>query len=170
MKNTFTNPQVLPENLPRYQELDFRKISRKYRTLELLNWTISLVVFAALWSAALAFDVGYEILLGTAIVLLLYFGFRFWLIWKNQKCYGFALRERDVAFTRGYLVNRITVIPFERIQHVSTSQGVLEKMLGISTLHIYTAGGSGSDINIPGLEPELAHTVRDALMLKVDKT
>ena len=170
LDNTFTNPQVPLDSLPRYQELDFTQISSKYRTHELLRWGISLLILVALWVVALIMDTDFEILMGSALIAFLYLGFRFFLIWKKQERYGFALRERDIAFICGYLVNRVTVIPFERIQHVSTSQGVLEKLLKISTLHLFTAGGSGSDINIPGLEPELAKKIKEALVLKVDQT
>ncbi len=171
MENIFANPPLYIDKLPQYQDLNFEKISIKYRTYGFLRWGISLLIFTAFFlSAALFLDFDRWILSAVGGFLILYLAIRFFIIWKEQGKYGFALRERDIAFSRGYLVNKVTVIPFERIQHVSTSQSILENSLHIATLHIFTAGGSGSDISIPGLAPDLAHKIKDTLVLKVDTT
>ena len=78
-----------------------------------------------------------------------------------QKNMGYALREHDIAFKRGFLFEKITIIPFNRIQHISTSESMLDKFFKISNLNIFTAGGSGSDIDIPGLSPELAAKLKN---------
>ncbi len=103
-----------------------------------------------------------------AVAGILFFGFQYFLIFKNQEVYGYALRERDIVFRRGFLFEKTTIIPFSRIQHVSISQGILDKSLKIATLQIYTAGGSGSDINIPGLEPQRATAVKEAIVKEGD--
>ena len=61
------------------------------------------------------------------------------------------------------LFEKITIIPFNRIQHISTSVGILDKFFKIANLNIFTAGGSGSDINIPGLTPEIAARLKDKI-------
>lgn len=127
-------------------------------------WLVVLAIGLSVWFLYNPQDV----VLYIAAAVLLFFGFQCFLIFKKQACYGYALRERDIAFKRGYIFRKTTVIPFNRIQHVSTAQGVLDKLLHIVTLQIFTAGGSGSDINIPGLQPERAAAIKEALVQKVD--
>ena len=68
---------------------------------------------------------------------------------------GYLIREKDVSLQRGLITYKVTSVPLNRIQHVEISQGVLAKMLQLSSVKIYTAGGTSSDLTIPGLtEPE----------------
>ncbi|MFW5948277.1 MAG: PH domain-containing protein, partial [Halolamina sp.] len=39
----------------------------------------------------------------------------------------------------------------------------LERLLGLSTLVVYTAGSRGADVTIPGLTPEHASTLQQRL-------
>ena len=82
---------------------------------------------------------------------------------------GYALREKDIVYKRGFIFNKTTIVPFNRVQHVSISRGVWDKILGISNLNIFTAGGSGSDITIPGLDPKMALQLKEALAVKISK-
>jgi len=99
--------------------------------------------------------------------LLLFFIIRIADIILRQKYYGYAFREKDLAYRRGYLINQVTVIPFNRIQHSSIRRSLLDKAFGIASLKVYTAGGSGSDIEIPGLELNIAENLNEALSKKV---
>jgi membrane protein YdbS with pleckstrin-like domain len=102
-------------------------------------------------------------------LIILFFVFRFWNNYKIQKSLGFAIRERDMIYKRGYIFNKTTVIPFNRVQHASISRDIWDKLLGISSLKIFTAGGSGSDIGIPGLQPELALKLKEAIAVKISQ-
>ncbi len=44
---------------------------------------------------------------------------------------------------------------------------MMDKMFKISSLKIFTAGGSGGDIIIPGLAPDLAQRLKEALAAKL---
>lgn len=167
MENTFKNDQITLENLPHYESLVFEPISVNQRTKAIMSMSISLVVVLIGLGVWFFYD-SRDLILYITIAVLLFFGFQYFLIFKKQKCYGYALRERDIVFKRGYIFRKTTIIPFNRIQHVSTAQGVLDKILHIATLQIFTAGGSGSDINIPGLEPQLAAVIKEAIVQKVD--
>ncbi len=167
MENTFKNDQIVLENLPSYESLVFEPVSIKQRVKALISLSISLVAVLTGLGIWFFYD-SRDLVLYIAVAVLLFFSFQYFLVVKRQQCYGYALRERDIAFKRGYLFRKTTIIPFNRIQHVSTAQGVLDKLLKISTLQIFTAGGSGSDINIPGLEPQLAAVIKEAIVQKVD--
>ncbi|MFD2826202.1 PH domain-containing protein [Leeuwenhoekiella polynyae] len=161
MEYTFTNAPVDLETLPDYQQLTYTSVSKKrlYKV-----WAV-LAIFFVLIAVGLYFlreatDVPMLIpglTTGALVVFTLLFLYQFML----QKKIGYALREHDIAYKRGFLFEKITVIPFNRIQHISTSAGALDKIFKIANLNIFTAGGAGSDINIPGLPPELAARLKD---------
>ncbi|RKS50649.1 hypothetical protein BC962_2421 [Gillisia mitskevichiae] len=163
----FTNQEIDINSLPQFETVDFQAISKN--NLIKANLLNTLFLCAAILGCGILFyfRIGQAqlILLITAVIL--YFGFQFWNISKLQKNYGFALREKDILYRRGNLVTKTTVVPFNRIQHVSISRDLLDKMLKIATLKIFTAGGSGSDIIITGLAPELAVRLKEALATKL---
>ncbi len=79
---------------------------------------------------------------------------------------GYALRDQDITYAEGWLFHSVITIPFNRIQHSEVSEGPLERRFKLSTLKIYTAGGSSSDLSIPGLEKEEAQLLRDYISKK----
>lgn len=162
----FTNPEIDIASLPDYEEVNFQAISRKYLVKSLIQTSSFMAVILIGWGALFYIQWTPYIFL-ILIAIFLWFGFSFWNIFKLQQTYGFALREKDILYRRGFLTNKTTVVPFNRIQHVSTTRGILDKYLGITTLNIFTAGGSGSDIKIPGLTPDLALQMKESLSTKL---
>lgn len=88
-------------------------------------------------------------------IALTYIGFR-----KKQ----YALRERDIIYRHGVIWRSNTVIPFNRVQHAEVSQGPLDRLFNLSRLRIYTAGGSSSDLSIPGLLPYDAERIKHFIL------
>lgn len=163
----FTNNSIDMDTLPKYEEVSFQSISKAYLIKASLLNLVFLCLAVIGWVALFYFEL-HQLQLNLLLVgVVLYFSFKFWNIIQLQKNYGFALREKDILYRRGYLVNKTTVVPFNRIQHVSITRDVLDKMFKISSLKIYTAGGSGGDIIIPGLAPNLAQRLKEALAAKL---
>ena len=77
---------------------------------------------------------------------------------KNKK---YRLFDKNLTFRSGVLVHTEVVVPFSRIQHVEIDEGPLERFFGLATLSIYTAGDSGKDLKINGLEVEKAQEIKD---------
>ena len=167
LMENFTNKTIDISSLPQFEEVDFQPISRKYLIKSNLQTGVLLCFVLIGWVILFYFNINLNQLILLLAGIVLFFGFQFWNISRLQKNYGFALREKDILYRRGYLVNKTTVVPFKRIQHASISRDVWDKMLGISTLKIFTAGGSGSDISIPGLAPDLALRMKEALAEKL---
>ena len=151
--------------LPQAETIDFTALSPKQLVKKNISTTVNLLFFFALVYAGRFFlPEAYLDYFSWVLGILILMGF--WSYIRNfqwQKRSGYALRERDIVYKRGFLSEKTTVVPFNRVQHVSTSRGVLDKMLGLSTLLVFTAGGSGSDISIPGLTPELAASLKEAI-------
>ena len=54
----------------------------------------------------------------------------------------------------------VTAVPFNRIQHVETSNTPLDRKFGLATLQLFTAGGSSGDLKIDGLGDDIASQLR----------
>ncbi len=163
----FTNNSIDIASLPKFEEVSFQSISKAYLIKAGLQNLVFLCLAVIGWIFLFYLKINQLQLNILLIGVVLYFSFRFWNIVQLQKNHGFALREKDILYRRGHLVNKTTVVPFNRIQHASISRDVLDKILKISSLKIFTAGGSGSDILIPGLAPDLALRLKEALAAKL---
>lgn len=164
---SFTNSAIDIDSLPKFESIHFEMISKKYLTKNFVTLSIWLVVFGIGWEIFAYNQPKFILNLGLGLALLVFFIFGYINAFLAQKKYGYALREKDILYRRGYLVNKVTVIPFNRIQHVTTSQGLVEKFFKIARLKLFTAGGQGSDISIPGLSPQLADDLKEAVAKKL---
>lgn len=72
----------------------------------------------------------------------------------------FKIAEKNISYQEGILYQKETVVPFARIQHIEIDEGPLERFLNIATLSIYTAGDSGRDLKISGLELMKAQEIK----------
>ncbi|MBZ9631542.1 PH domain-containing protein [Salegentibacter sp. LM13S] len=163
----FSNEQIDLASLPKYESVAFSSVSPNYLIKMNIQTGIFMLVLLIGLGVFWFFQLNH---LQSGIifaVLLIAFVFRFWNNYKLLQILGYAIRERDVIYKRGYIFSKATVIPYNRVQHASISRGVWDKVLGISSLNIFTAGGSGSDITIPGLEPEMAVRLKEAIAVKI---
>ncbi len=101
------------------------------------------------WVGGVVFVVG--VVLGIVFAVLRY---RIWM---------YQVRDDSLYLRRGVLTRVNTVAPYVRIQHVDTRQGPLERVFGLSTTVVYTAGSRGADVSIPGLTPERADDLQARL-------
>lgn len=164
----FSNLQVDVSSLPRYEEVELHRLAPKYVLKLHISTSISFLFFMiALW---LAFSFIEELRDYWVLIMLpifLIFGWSYFSNFQLMKRNGYALREKDIIFKRGYLFLKSTVVPFNRIQHVSVERNVMDKALNLATLKIFTAGGSGSDVNIPGLLPQTAFSLKEELSNRI---
>lgn len=92
-------------------------------------------------------------LLGSVHALLLY------------RSWEYRLRDDSVYLHRGVITQVQTVVPYVRVQHIDTSRGPIERLVGLSTMVIYTAGSRGADVTVPGLVPKEAADLQTRLKL-----
>ncbi|KGO86877.1 hypothetical protein Q765_09660 [Flavobacterium rivuli WB 3.3-2 = DSM 21788] len=86
----------------------------------------------------------------------------------NFKTRGFAFREHDVIYRSGAISVSTTIIPYNRVQHVAIHEGPVARWLGLATIEVFTAGGVGGDIKIPGLEKIHAAAIKQLVVGKID--
>jgi membrane protein YdbS with pleckstrin-like domain len=94
-------------------------------------------------------------------VLLVLFGVvRALLLYRS---WTYVVRADSLFLGRGVFTRVRTVVPYVRVQHIDTKRSPLERLLGLSTLVVYTAGSRGADVTIPGLTPDRAATLQQRL-------
>lgn len=76
---------------------------------------------------------------------------------------GYRVTERFMQVVRGWMFRTDTMVPFVRVQHIDITRGPVEKMFGIATLVVHTAGTHNSIVTVPGLSPETAARIRDTI-------
>ena len=78
------------------------------------------------------------------------------------RSYTFYITNERVILEGGILLRKIKSVPYHKITDVSISQNIIERMLGISTLNVHTAGTGMQipEIRFVGLgEPEAPHSI-----------
>lgn len=76
---------------------------------------------------------------------------------------GYAIDGRLLRTVRGWLFHTDTVVPFVRVQHIDVTRGPVDKMFGTASLVVHTAGTHNSVVVLPGLSPERAAEIREAI-------
>ena len=96
-----------------------------------------------------------------------------WSWWRSARRFSFFLRRRfrawryqerneDLIVARGVMVQRLSVVPYGRMQFVEVTAGPVERLFKLSTVKLHTAAAA-SDARIPGLEQAEAARLRDRL-------
>ena len=155
----FTNNQINVGDLPKVEELQLESIHPKYLIILVINICSFIGIAMGGISLARYFSEDDSIirvsgvsllligLLGILVLTVYYLGF------KNRK---YAIREKDMTYTHGFIVKKQITLPYNRIQHLEIRRPFLARKLGLSTLKIYSAGESGGDLAIKGLPKDVA--------------
>src|ERR1700686_930118 len=85
-----------------------------------------------------------------------------WFVRNRFRAWGYLERDEDLEVRRGVLVQRLSVVPYGRMQFVEITSGPVERLFGLATVKLHTAAAA-SDARIPGLDPEEAARLRDRL-------
>lgn len=147
---------------PEALTVPLRSLHPRVRILWILRAVISAAVVGGGVAALDRFvlDVGPMLPVGVA-GLLLVAGIAHALL--HYRIWQYEVREDALYLERGVVTRVRTVVPFVRIQHVDTSRGPVERLVGLSTSVVYTAGSRGADVSIPGLEAERAEDLQGRL-------
>ncbi|MEM5566145.1 PH domain-containing protein [Psychroserpens sp. AS72] len=167
----FINQQIEIDTLPKISSVELKPISKHYFKIIILNKLFVYAVFTGILVVGKfiiekeKFQDNFIYILGIFIIAcLLNFGIAY-LAFNKRK---YAIRDKDVIYSKGLIVNSITTVPISRIQHIEESRSWLARKLNLATLKIFTAGESGSDLKIDGLPHEEAKQINDFLSTRVD--
>lgn len=164
------NPETTPDRFPPLHDRPFQPVDPAYRQqlrLSLVPWCLltipawflvanNLPELPTLWHGVIA-------TMPLWVVGLLA------LLWapRRYRHTGYQVRAMDLHLRTGALWRQTTSVTINRIQHLELTRGPLERLLGLARLSIYTAGGSGQDLAIPGLNAETAEQLRQYLLVQI---
>lgn len=164
----FENAEISIAELPRVADVEWQRLHPRYarqlavpRVVTLATILIALIV--------LLLVPGVVLLPGIVlwpVYLAIGGAFLAW-PWIAVPRIGYAVRDRDVVYKAGIIIRSITAVPFNRIQHVETSNTPLDRRFGTASLQLFTAGGSGGDLRISGLPAETAERLRAFILGKI---
>ncbi|AZG72435.1 PH domain-containing protein [Shewanella livingstonensis] len=80
----------------------------------------------------------------------------------NKIAYG--LFKHEIVLREGLFWVSTTALPYTRLQHVNLSQGPLERKYNLVTLKCFSAGSGLAEIDLPGLNADLAEHLRQHLL------
>nr|WP_321243330.1 PH domain-containing protein [uncultured Psychroserpens sp.] len=167
----FINQQIETDTLPKISSVELKPISKNYFKIIILNKAFVYAVFLSILIAGKfaikkeAFQDNFVYIVTIVVVGLILNFVLARLAFKKRK---YAIRDKDVIYSKGLIVNSITTVPISRIQHIEESRSWLARKLNLATLKIFTAGESGSDLKIDGLPLEEAKQINDFLSTRVN--
>ena len=85
-----------------------------------------------------------------------------WFLRRRFRAWRYQERNEDLIVARGVMVQRLSVVPYGRMQFVEVTAGPVERLFQLSTVKLHTAAAA-SDARIPGLERAEAARLRDRL-------
>lgn len=168
----FTNTVLLPESLPEVLQEDFNRLNSSYLKIIYIRIAIITLLLGGGLIAFLTFsdeEIPYLILAAIIAVpaVLIVYSVIISILGFSKK--GYLLREKDISYKTGLIFYTQISITFNRIQHVEVSQGILAKLFGLSAIKIFTAGGSASDLSIPGLLTADAQKLKTFISEKISR-
>jgi hypothetical protein len=103
----------------------------------------------------------FGLLLGAALLLFLYLAVL--APPRRYRAWGYGIDPEELQVRRGVWTRVHTVVPLDNVQHIDVSQGPLERVFGICSLVLHTAGTLHSQIVLPGLARGTAERMRDEI-------
>lgn len=168
----FSNSVLLPDSLPEVLPEDFNPLNSSYLKIIYIRIAIFAMMLAGGLIAFLLFsDEEIPALILAAIIAALAIVIVYSTVISKLGFpkRGYLLREKDISYKRGLIFYKQISVTFNRIQHVEVSQGILAKLFGLSSVKIFTAGGSASDLSIPGLLTADAQKLKAFISEKISR-
>jgi membrane protein YdbS with pleckstrin-like domain len=168
LEEPFTNEDIDIALLPKFEEVKLTPLHPSYIKVIWFNIVWVFVVIAiALAVAIYNFEElqPYLLPICAGYLCILIFTVAVYLI--SFRTQGFKFREKDIIYRSGAISVSTIIIPYNRVQHVAIHEGPLSRWLDLATVQVFTAGGTGGDINIPGIEKIHASAIKQLVIGKI---
>jgi uncharacterized protein len=166
----FLNEQLHLENLPRVENVSLTPIEPSYLKVLRWEWIIMSAILGILVAILLYFvkplhqPLWIGLFAGGWVLIV---AASYWLQEKSFTTKAYAIREKDVIYRKGWIIQSTHTCPFNRIQHSAVTIGPLEKRFGLASLVLYTAGSNEADLRIRGLQEATAWTLKEWINKKI---
>ena len=172
MGTTFENNKILAQDLPNYETVAATVLDKKHYWVVLISTFIvfsfiSVVIILCFYSFSFLKSIPYK--QAAAIAYFSFWGLYVVYSWIGFKRKSYCYRTHDVIYNYGVFHKTTVLIPFNRIQHIALHQGLFSRKFGLASLQFYTAGGSTTDISIPGIPLEIAKSFKEMISDKIEK-
>ncbi len=149
--------------------MEFRSLDRRVVSLWRLSNAVGfglllLGLLLAIVVAGLVRPVWLWALPGWGMLALFCGWFSYWYPERAYRAWGYRIDAKVLETRRGIVFRVTRLLPLTRLQHVDLHRGPFERMFGLASLVLHTAGTHAASIEIPGLEAEEAVRLRDHLV------
>ena len=166
----FQNLQVQWEQMPKASTVDLKPIEKAYLKVLYISWAILFIILlaAAVTLVLLIDDINQQLWLPLSIGVTLLTAIATFISGTGSfKRKGYAIREKDILFRTGWIIQKLHIVPFNRVQHCVVQSGPIGRKFGLASLSIYTAASSITDISIRGLKTEDAETLKAFILEQI---
>lgn len=145
---------------------------------------IILFVFLGFWIIPLWGELNFPlffsgIIIGLIVALIVFILIAEIFVHWAYKNWKYEFTEDSLKIEKGIIIKRYKSIPYQRIQNVDITRGIIARICGFSTIDIQTAGysmhaGAGrngmfSEGHIPAVSIQHAEEIRDFLIEKISR-
>ena len=167
---SFSNLPITDTSLPQVQSVPFKSIHSDYLKVLRITWLITFGILLAGLVVLFVFVVKLQTTLFLSLGISLYLIITTVTIVSGTRSFKrkkYAVRERDILYSTGWLFQHIHMVPFNRMQHCVVNSGPIERKYGLASVSLYTAASEGKDITIHGLPQEEAEQLKDLIMQQI---
>lgn len=150
-----------------FYTLDLRSI--KAERLGNAIFTCLLLLGALVWVAIRwwteGVDLFFQILAGASLILVTAFAVFSW-IWPKKEFQYTQWRATNAGLEihKGVIWRHRIIVPMSRVQHADVTQGPIQRLFGLGTLVVHTAGTSNASVDLAGIDHQAAIEVRDMII------
>ena len=166
----FLNYPVEVDLLPKAEETPLQPVEKDYLKVLRIEWLITICVLLIGIIVLVFFTPWLRNVFGVALTFIgwIMFAFIYFLLQtKAFKTKAYAVREKDIIYRSGWIIQRTRTSPFNRIQHSSISSSFFERKFGLATLVLFCAGTDDADLRIPGLKEADANNIKEWITQKI---
>lgn len=82
---------------------------------------------------------------------------------QRWRRWGYAFTGTELHVAWGVWTHVHVIVPVSRVQHIDVSQGLLERLFGVATLTLHTAGTDANLVSLPGVTRDTAESIREVI-------
>lgn len=122
--------------------------AKPHRRVRVNGWTgfKVMLVQLALWLPPWAFPLIWFLKIGGIVVYLAQLPFTYLVVRLDYEMRWYMVTDRSLRIRFGIWKVNESTMSFANIQQVEVSQGPLQRLLGLSDVHVQSAGGAGADL------------------------
>jgi membrane protein YdbS with pleckstrin-like domain len=151
-------------------EVAMERLDRRVVPYWLLSGILSAVVFCALLVGGLAIvknqapDWFVTTVVAASVIGGMLVGWSLISPYLAYVRWRFFVDQQLMLMRYGIIFHEERTIPISRMQHVDLTRGPVERLFGLATLVVFTAGNEGSAFRLPGVAVDRAKQLRDQIL------